>query len=104
MRAFADRIVRSDWRDKVGGYEPSSLMNKLVEGVLAVCARLAPNNGSRVVGDAMAISAGARTSTRRRSQPPHLVINLPLLSLKRANPPLVNIRARRRSHMSPCWK
>src|SRR5262245_15922331 len=47
----ADRIERFDKRDEITRDEPRPLMNKLIEGVLAVGAGLSPVNGTGVVVD-----------------------------------------------------
>ena len=51
----AKRVERLGERDEVAGNEPRSLMDQLVEGVLAVGSRLAPVDGAGLVGDFVAI-------------------------------------------------
>ena len=43
MLRVVDRVMRRGWGDKVGRDELGSLMDELVEGVLAVGARRAPD-------------------------------------------------------------
>src|SRR5258705_13556997 len=45
----AKRIERLVKRDEVTGDEPRSLVNQLIEGMLAVGSRFAPINGTRIV-------------------------------------------------------
>ncbi len=47
----AERVERLDKGDEVTGDEPGALMDQLVEGVLAVGARLAPVDGAGLVVD-----------------------------------------------------
>ena len=51
---LAEGILRFDGREEVGGDEAGALVDELIEGVLAVGAGLAPDDGAGgVIGDAL---------------------------------------------------
>ena len=44
MLRVIDRVVRGGWGDEVGGDDLGTLVYELVERMLAVCTRCAPDN------------------------------------------------------------
>src|SRR5438445_2132383 len=62
----AKRVERLVERDEVAWNEPRSLMNQLVERVLAVCAWLAPIDRAGIVGDLVAIQGDVFAVTLHR--------------------------------------
>jgi hypothetical protein len=51
VKTLPDVVVGLDWSNEVAGDQASSLVDKLVEGVLAVGARLTPNDRAGGVVD-----------------------------------------------------